>query len=41
MCGADSKYRAEINAYWATVGKDEGKRPVVVQLGIDGRIIFK
>jgi hypothetical protein len=29
----------KINAYWVVVGKDEGKRPVIVY--VDGGIIFK
>jgi len=31
----------KINTYWVVVGKDEGKRPVIIYVGVDGRIIFK
>ena len=30
----------KVNAYWNVVGKDECKRPVIIYVGVDGRIIF-
>ena len=40
MCGACSTYGRQENAYWVSVGKPEGKRPLE-KLGVSGGIILK
>jgi hypothetical protein len=36
-----ARMEQNVIAYRTVAGKDEGKRPLVVNLGVDGSIIFK